>query len=92
MEQVRLDSKLAFTIEPAPPHPPRSELALEKGQRVFLLTIEGEFPARVVKAWTGGNMLIPVRALLDGAEESRWIRMHRKSFRAFSVLDLLADV
>ena len=92
MKQARLDSEACYELEMITPQASHPELALKKGDRVFLLTIEGEFPSHVVEDWSGHNLLEGVKATVDCDRGSDWVRFHRDSWRAFSALDLLADV
>ena len=92
MKQARLDSEAAYELEMIVPQVTHSELALKSGDRVFLLTIDGEFPAHVVEDWSGHNLLLGVKATVDCDRGAHWVRFHRDSWRAFSALDLLADV
>jgi hypothetical protein len=92
IKQVRLESETALELEMMNLQEPHESLALKKGDRVFLLTIEGEFPSRVVEDWNGWNLLLPVKVTVDCNREAPWIQFHRSAFRVFTALDLIADV
>lgn len=70
--------------------------SLRKGDRVFFITVDGEFPAAVLEDWE--PPLPPndpdtpkVRVTLDACPE-RHIAMHRTLFRSFTALDHLSEV
>ena len=92
MNQVWLDSEAALVLELLKQKEPYESLALMSGDRVFLLTIEGEFPAHVVKDWFGEDLLVPVRVNIDCDSWGYARQFHRSVFRAFTALDHIANV
>lgn len=90
LKQVRLDSEAQYELEMMKRSEPHEDLALKAGDRVFLLTIEGDYPAHVVEDWTGSNLLVGVKVTVDYNRGAPWVTFHRSAFRAFTALDLLA--
>jgi len=98
MKQARLDSIAAYELELMKVWVMNAEtLALKKGDRVFLLTIEGDYPSVVTEDWNGEDLLVGVKVTvdcgpsLDWKGRQDWIELHRNCFRAFSILDLMAE-
>ena len=61
------------------------------GDRAFLITVEGEFPATIIRNWSPSIPLSFVLARLD-CDKAGPIELHRGLFRAFNALDSIAAV
>ena len=75
-------------------HKPMGEITpLKRGDRVYFLTVEGEFPATVKRDWErpAGWPSQKVHIILDC--RSDWpIQLNRALFRAFTILDHISLV
>ena len=89
MEITKHESDAAFELLLMSHEDPCEKTSLATGDRVFLLTIEGEFTGDVIEDWTDLDTGVWVR--LDCAPD-RLISFHRSLFRAFTVLDHISSL
>jgi hypothetical protein len=87
MELVELASQESRELEEWD-YPHGGELTnLGLGDRVWMTTVEGEFPGTVIEEWSNGSK----DGLLVNIDHCGPVRFHRSVFRAWTVLDHLAD-
>ncbi len=70
---------------------PGETTPLRRGERVYFITVEGEFPATVTKDWGPALPIADVVVELDGSPAMK-VKFHRSLFRAFTVLDHITDI
>ena len=87
---AQAESKAATELELLGSPPAGETTPLRKGDRVYIITVEGEFPGTVVEDWETSPTIDDVTIVLDDSPSVElWI--HRSLFRAFTVLDHLAS-
>lgn len=62
---------------------------LKNGERVYFLTVGGEYPGTVCEAWRDDDLTQTVKVILDTSAEM--IAFHRGLFRAFTALDRISE-
>jgi len=65
---------------------------LSAGDRVFFLTVEGEFPGTVQVGWEMPPFPSHDVAITPDYDPDLTLVFHRTMFRAYTVLDRIADV
>lgn len=88
IQQARIDSRvLALGL---PDYMPNAETStLEAGDRVYLVTVEGDYPATVTGT-TDQGALGAIEISLDCTPTER-MTFHRGVLRKFTILDFLAQ-
>lgn len=90
MDIARMDSEENFELEFTGQTVSYEKIPLEKGDRVFFDTIEGDFIGTVTSVETPNNIVM-VEVALD-CDPTSPIKFHRALFRKFTILDRISEI